>query len=215
MGGSPVRSSKIACRSAGRGGPSSAPTLCTTPPNVASNTCSGGACGIGSCSAGFYNVDGTVSNGCECQDDSSSTNCTAPTNGGSAAAGANFLLPSSTTFGKIPLAGGSDYYSVAFPQNSDFMMHGQGTPTVVFAANGGTEFRMEVRTAGNCTGTALACGNGGTALGDQSWTFNDSCTNAGLNCSSRSVAWPASILIRVFRAGVNNSCSQYQLRVTR
>jgi len=194
-----------------------ATTLCSTPPNVASNTCSVGTCGIGSCNATFYNVNGTVSDGCECQDDTASASCTSPTNGGSHNTGANVVLPSATTFGKLPPASASDYYNVSFPINLDYMNHGSGTPAVSFAANGGSEFRFEIRLPGTCTNTALACGNGGTASGNTSWTFADTASGSLVsnNYSTRAVTWPASILIRVFRPAAAASCSQYQLRITR
>jgi len=194
-----------------------ATTLCTAPANVATTTCTVGSCGVGTCDPGYYNVDNAYANGCECQDDASSTNCAAPTNGGALNAGGSALLPSATTTGKIPLPSQSDYYIMTFSQNTDFMMHGTGAPTVTFAANGGAEFRFEMRTAGSCGATGiLGCGTGSSsASGLTSWSFTDNCTSGGNNCSTRTTGWPSSVLIRVYRPAVGNSCSQYQLRVTR
>ena len=48
--------------------------VCSTPANAVAG-CSGGACGIASCNAGYANCDGLVSNGCETNTSTSVANC--------------------------------------------------------------------------------------------------------------------------------------------
>src|SRR5687768_3621162 len=47
--------------------------------NVASTSCSGGVCSVLSCNSGFLNLNGTCSDGCECQQVLPSASCGAPT----------------------------------------------------------------------------------------------------------------------------------------
>jgi hypothetical protein len=187
---------------------------CTLP--NATSVCTASNCAIMACTAGFYDVNATAADGCECQEDATSQTCASPTNAGALNAGGSVVLPSATGLGKVVTAGGSDWYVITFSQNSDFMQHGTGTPAISFAANQNSEFRFEVRT--NCT-TVANCGTAvGTATGLTSWSFVDNASGAlsNLNYSTRMVSWPSVIYVRVYRANqTTQSCSGYQLRVTR
>jgi hypothetical protein len=156
-----------------------------------------------SCNSGYFDVDGAAANGCECQDDTASSVCAAATNLGMITTGG-----SATYSGKVPAVGGSDWFEVAFPGTG-------GTPSVDFSVNDGTAFRFEVL-LDDCANGIAGCGTApmpGMATGLTSWTFTDN--TPGSAFSTRNIAWPARLFIRVYRVSAGASCGGYTLRVTR
>jgi hypothetical protein len=174
-------------------------------PANASGDCTTGTCNIGMCAAGWHNVDGVASNGCECQDDTSSLVCSTATSLGTLSASGATVSRS----GKIPLATLSDWYVVSFPTPRT------GTPQINFTVNDGTAFRFEV--VGSCGGAALGCQSGSpSATGLTSWSFVDNASTPGPNqWSSHSATWPVTLFIRVYRVTAGSYCGGYTIRAMR
>ena len=172
----------------------------------ATEVCTSSACAIASCTSGYFDVDAVAANGCECLEGTPSAACTTPISLGSLGAGASALGPVTN----IVAAGGADWYSVSYPFSATFLLHGAGTPQVVFSRNDGAAFAFEVRVPG-CPGAPFPlCG--GTLT---SWQYSDTCVAGGTNCSTRNSSWPGSVYIRVFRITGGASCGSYQLSVSR
>lgn len=88
---------------------------------------------------------------------------------------------------------------------------GGGSPSIELVAADSTMV-MEVRL--RC-GAALACGDS-TARELTSWSFVDDASEEGLGAySTREVAWPETVYVKVSRRGGPVSCEQYALRITR
>ena len=163
--------------------------------------CMGGACVV-SCPTGQAVCGGTCV-------DASSLSCGARIDLGTVGAGTS----TGTELRRLPLAGQEDWFLVRFPETPDFRRHGVGRPRIRFATNEGDTFRLEIRAT--CTGGASACGSGGSATGRTDWSFNDSCTRSGTNCSTRRVGWPNAVLVRVTRRTGGTDCSRYSLSISR
>jgi hypothetical protein len=164
-----------------------------------------GACHIVSCAATAFDVDGQYADGCECLDDLNAAACATPTNLGSMNPGD----PAISAIGRVPDPNASDWFTIQFPAAG-------GTPDIKLSVNDGTAFRFEVKA--DCT-TDLTCmmEDAGTAAGVTEWQFNDNCqgdTNPGA-CSTRNVAWPSTVIFRVFRTTAGASCTSYTVSITR
>lgn len=197
-------------------------TMCPPPANthIASVACNSGLCQVGTCDAGFYDLDRALpapmgfANGCECQDLGSSNLCSA----------AQTITPSATTgavsaTGTIPLAmGSSDWYVVSFPTPA---AGAQGAGTIrIRLLTGHPEFQLEVRGAqsgATCSSPVFGCsangGGGASATGVQEFAFTDNTAASGW--LTRPNPWPGTVYIRVFRATTTVTCASYQLSVVR
>lgn len=190
-------------------------TLCPPPGGgVAVTAClAGGMCTISSCTPGFYDVNGTYADGCECVDTGGAATCGMAINLGSLGPGTSTTSP----LGTIPLPGLDDWFRVQFPPLNMPNLAGVGTPRIVFSTNDGGAYRFEVQSDG-CAGV-LPCGGGAgsaTALDDWSMTDNAGDTGGGLtDYSTRATAWPAQVYVRVYRRTPGTSCARYQLSITR
>jgi hypothetical protein len=182
--------------------------LCPLTSEVATTACTSGACHIVTCSAAAFDVDGRYDDGCECLDDLNSAACATPTNLGSMNAGD----PAITAVGRVPDPNGSDWFQIQFPSA------GAGTVDIKLSVNEGDAFRLEVKA--DCGSGQLGCmvEDGGVGIGITEWQFSDNCqgdTNPG-RCSSRSVAWPSTVIFRVFRSvAAGTSCASYNVVITR
>jgi hypothetical protein len=165
----------------------------------ATMSCSTGSCAVSSCAANFYDVDGVPSTGCECADDVFGGSCAAATSLGSVTTGAAV-----TRNGKIPMAGALDWFQVTFPATG-------GRPSISLPTNEGNVFRFDVL-IGTCPSAIASCG-AGAASGLTSWSFEDNVAGSGF--TTRDVAWPTDIYIRVYRVSAGPSCANYTLSVTR
>jgi hypothetical protein len=186
----------------------SSSVLCPPTANVAATVCGGGAgCSIGACNANAVDVDGNYANGCEVVDEGNGGSCGTATSLGTLGVGAAVNTLSST----IAIGGSSDFFFVSFPPLG---ANGGGTPRIRFTRNDGSIFRFEV-TSG-CPAAPLGCGSGGTATNLQEWAFVDDQSIPGpRQWSTRDVAWPSPVYVRVFRTTPGTSAAQYQLTLTR
>jgi hypothetical protein len=169
-------------------------------PANASGSCSSGSCLVTSCSANFYDVDGTPSNGCECQDDGNASVCSSAGYLGTVAPGT-----SASASGKTPAASSpSDWFYVDFPTA------GSGTPTLALTVNDGNIYRFDVQLT-DCAGGSTACSSG-SSVGLDTWTFTD---NASPGYTMRGQTWPARVYVRVFRITSGQSCAGFTLTASR
>lgn len=116
----------------------------------------------------------------------------------------------------LPALGQEDWFRVEFPMASDKNLNGSGVPTIDFAINESNAFRIAVFNA--CGAGGVSCGSeGGVATNRTAYRFDDSfCAPTAQGCTTRNVAWPTSLYIRVTRVGgADTTCAQYQLRVAR
>lgn len=133
-------------------------TACTG--NVTGTSCSAGACGITSCTAGWFNVDKLnpdkgCANGCECQQKTVSSLCNSaiPMAATPLALGTNVAVTANL------VAGNDAYYQVSFATNTSLSFH----PKIVLT--GSNEFFFDVLNA--ACGASPSCTDRGSASGLQ------------------------------------------------
>lgn len=127
---------------------------------------------------------------------------------GTVASGSSF----DTALEYLPNATDESWFRVSFPQNADFREHGTGLPRVRFVTNDSGVFRLDIRSA---CGTTMVCGNGTSADNRTDWYFQDTCTNANTNCSTRGTPWPTTVYARVYRVATGTGCERFRLRISR
>ncbi|MEZ4296816.1 MAG: hypothetical protein R3B70_17755 [Polyangiaceae bacterium] len=173
--------------------------------NTSLTQCTAGACGIQSCQAGYYNVDGLCSGGCECQASNVSQSCNTP-----ASLGTINIGGSATTSANLVPLGTEAWYTVTFTGNTNPAYH----PRVRFTTNPGSAFQFDIRT--NCSGGTLGCGvEGGNSNGKTDWETFNGAGSAGYYNPIPPVGNNGTILIRVYRkAGQPLSCGTYTLTVS-
>lgn len=114
--------------------------------------------------------------------------------------------------------GAEDWYRFEFPLDANNPRPAAGVPSISFAVNEGGDYRFEVyRDCGaQVYGQGLASEFGSNAPPLLEWTFND-LDPGGVEQTAyaENVLWPAVVWVRVFRAQNADTCSNYQLQVTR
>ena len=146
--------------------------------------------------------NGTVDNG-------PSTTCAAAIDLGTLNAGATVFTR--TDF--VPsTAGAEQWYLVRLPLNADMNQHGTGTPQIRLV--GSASLRFEVRSS--CAGSPLVGGTGSPATGLTSWSFSDNAATPGPAAyTTRNIAWPATVYVRVYRVSAPTTCATQTLTVSR
>lgn len=170
--------------------------------------CSGGTCRVSTCDARFFDVNGADSDGCECADDAYAASCAAATSVGSVDPGSGV-----SRTGKIGSSAGSDWFVVRFTPASGA---GGGAPRIRFTVNEGDAFRFDV--TGVCSGTETlgSCGDGGGLTRLTEYDFTDNASIPGANqYTSRTAAWPTTVLVRVYRINGGLSCANYTIEFAR
>jgi len=179
---------------------------CPNTTEVMSTACTGGMCSVLTCVAGWVDVDGVYSNGCECQDSGNATACATPT-----AVGTLQLGQMVTKTGNLPRAGQDNWFQVTFAGTGNASYH----PKVVLSANPNNAFLFDI--LDGCGGSGLACGDGGNATNRTIWEVS---VTAGDPTGQTYAAVPAvgsggTVWIRVHRVGGGMpSCDQFQLTIS-
>ncbi len=184
---------------------------CAVPANASGVTCASFACQVSTCNSGYYNVDGSYANGCECHADSVSNSCGSATNlgtvtiNGSGSVTAN-IVPSTDV----------DWYKIEFQTGATCSFGPKITLTT-----GGAPVAMQVR-ATSCSGSGLACSEGGTssaASGYTSWAFGytSSCGNhltidPTPEHTGSFINVPTVLYVKVFATGSSSTCMPYTLQ---
>jgi hypothetical protein len=168
--------------------------------NVASFSCTSNTCSVGSCAAGYFDVDGLCANGCECQAAPVGT-CAVPLALGTLMVGGQAIVN-----GNLVPAGTDTYYQVTFSGNTASAYH----PHVSLAGNPNGEFAFDI--LNDCSGNSPTCVDvdGGQPLGLTEWETQ---YQSGVLFSAPSFAAIPSVgtvLIHVYRvAGIPADCNTY------
>ncbi len=159
-------------------------------------------------------TDGTTTTGTtglDC-DDGLGNLCGNPYDLGTIAEGETVMSQTST----IITAGVADWFQVAFPAIN---RPGGGTPSISFLQNDDDAFVFDVFTGMPCGGEAASCGEGGDensqATNLTEYTYTDDQPDCCAPPDDSMVPWPGQLYIRVYRADEGDTCSAYQLTLSR
>ncbi len=206
--------------------------LCPNPPHTATTQCNGSSgCGILSCSANYYDVNGTFPDGCECAAAPSPVTtgnaCGAAVNMGTLA---DNTAAKVTVTGNVPVAGREIWYTFLASDDAD-TAGDEYHMDVRFLTNPSNIYRMDVYRSGcpGSGGTQLASGE--TQQTDWYTDFNQTNTPPGpcpgpLPCGEGNCNGPpaadgknfcnnnsATYYVRVYSVGAP-SCSAYSLQLS-
>jgi hypothetical protein len=169
--------------------------------NAMTTQCNMAMCSIQTCKPGFYNLDGKYDNGCECADTTAAKTCPTATSMGTVALGGT-----TSRVGVLPVAGGENWFQVAFAYTTAATYH----PKVSLSAASGDLVVFDLHS--NCTGGTLSCAvEGGASTTRTIWE-----TTGGGSAGSLTFAPTPSVgslFIRVRRANGTASCANYTLTV--
>ena len=171
---------------------------CTLTSNASATTCTSSACRITGCSANFYDVNSTYSDGCEC-------NATGVNNGcGGEAVGSIGVNSTINKTNVLPGGSGEHWYNVTFVNSGNTY-----APKVVLT---GTGYRMDLYA--DCSGTqvtqfgqATGCSEGTATTGLTTWETSNT---GGLTPGFPNPAPSVSMYVRV-RAVSNTACTGYTI----
>jgi hypothetical protein len=174
------------------------PSDCPLTSQSSGTTCNNGSCQITGCNGGFFDVDGSYTNGCECADNGAGNACGSASALGTLAPGAQ-----TSVNGTLPPQGQEDWYLVTFTVNSN------GHPHIFFNSNPGNLFRLEI-VNGSCGGGDSGCGNeGGVAGSVTDWEM------ANTQCAVPPCTIPVvpgsggTVIVKVTRTTAGLSCVGY------
>jgi len=176
--------------------------LCPPALNTATRSCVAASC-IYTCSAGYYDLNANMSDGCECVDDSSASACAGATSTISLAVGGSRVL-----LGTIVPFGEEDWYQILFPLGA--RGPAGGNPRIVLTGPNASNFVLDFYRT--CALTA-ACGTG-SATGAGTFNFID---DASVVYNLNNTPWPDTIFVRVRGATAQTVCAsaQYEITITR
>jgi hypothetical protein len=181
--------------------------MCPPTSAVSVTYCGGGDCAISSCVAGYYDVDGFYSNGCECADDGIGGTCGVATDYGVIGVGGG-----TSVVGRLPSNAVEDWVRLAFPPVSS--RPGGGTPTIQFSARPDSSYLFDVYF--DCSGGVAGCGNtGGGAYGVDHYSFVDNQSYGTNAWNWNPWSWPSVVYIRIYRTSSGLTCQNYQIDVSR
>jgi hypothetical protein len=186
-----------------------APVDCGPEPGVATYTCSTstGACGIGMCNSGCYDLNMMYSDGCECCDDTLGKSCQTPTGEGQLTLGQTVNVQ-----GQLPVANESDWLQVSFSNEGTKTFHAN----ITFTANPNNEFVFDL--ASDCNGTLIACGEGGSCQGKTQWEefYGSQATGNPGDPNWQPIGALPALYIRVYRASGSTTatCDQWALAIS-
>jgi hypothetical protein len=115
--------------------------------------------------------------------------------------------------GLIPTATGGDWFTVTFSNESSTSFHGK----ILFTANPGMQFVFDIIQT-SCTGTGLACGEGGKCTSKTEWEESYAGVNPPgdpTNASFTPIPAIGAVFIHVYRSATSETptCDQYSLQV--
>src|SRR5581483_438864 len=180
-------------------------TDCNAGPHVTATTCNVGTgqCHIGSCLNGYYDLDGTFQNGCECADQNKGKTCGSATAIGALPQGATL-----TSTGNLPGPTIENWFSVSFTGTAQ-----ASNPKVVLSTNPGNQFKLDVFS--DCSqGMVAACSEPGQSprgitTFEMKNTMGDPTGNG--TGSTPWVSASGTFYVRVSRNGSNATCDTYGL----
>jgi hypothetical protein len=190
---------------------------CPPTSEVATTTCAGapgGKCEILTCipGSGWYDVDKSYANGCECQDDTVSKTCSSPTSLGSIGVGA-----SAAKAGALPGVGEADFFIVTFPPagRTDPSYH----PKIVLTAAAGIVFDVTVDCALAVSCSDPASGAGLSSTWEEFGTGPNNpvvCTTGAGFCGGAALGsgGDGTLYIKVYRSsGTPTTCAEDQFTI--
>jgi hypothetical protein len=121
--------------------------------HAATAQCQGGACDVATCESGYFDINGTFSDGCECTaTDTIANSCgSAPT----------YAAPTTLSGGNLMPSGDVDWYKFTFATNGTCIK-----PKITITA-GDSNIKMDVFT--NCSSGATLCGTSESSIGVRNW----------------------------------------------
>jgi len=162
--------------------------------------CTSGVCGIGTCVAGWVNVDGTYADGCECQDDAYGKTCATVTSEGTVSLGQSINFS-----GVLPVAGEENWFEITFPDYNTATFH-----AVISIAGAGFLFNVYDPT---CASTALACADGGSSTARTVWEVSETDTNSPID-TFPAVGTAGVVYVEVYRGTGAPTCTSYTLTIS-
>lgn len=116
-----------------------------------------------------------------------------------------------TLMGNLPTLRDEDWFHVQFPPESMPNMPGGGMPSIM--VEGDSTTIIDIRTS--CTAGPVICGEGSN-VDMTSYSFVDDQSMPGpMQWSTRDIAWPAEVWVKVGRNGGPANCDDYSLTVMR
>jgi hypothetical protein len=179
---------------------------CMLPPNVMTANCTNGACGIGTCTPGWYDVNGVYSDGCECQGVANGTACATATTVPPLNIGGM-----TTATGNLPGMMDENWFQISFSGNTNTAYH----PHVTLTTNPNSEFKFDV--SSDCNKTALICAveANGPSTGLTEWEVKYTAGDGGPTFKPiPAVGNNGTILVRVFRPTGMPTCDNFVLTIS-
>jgi hypothetical protein len=164
-------------------------------------SCSG-SCVITNCTPGWGDIDGTMTNGCECGGlDSLAKTC------GTASQQAVSVGATVDVTGKLESATDADWIRFNFTNRAAPTTY---HPRVQLVDDGGGQFAMDVQTS---CGTFAQCGDG-TGQNVTTWEMSHTYT-AGASCCGDGTPHVTTVRVRLYRKNADAAtCSSYTVRAT-
>lgn len=184
--------------------------LCANTGHVDTRVCNGmSGCGIGVCSAGYWDYDHIFGNGCECDLTGGGASCSAAHSLGPVAVGGT--ASASANIGP----GTSAWFSASFAPNPSGARG--GVPTITVSPPGA----FSIQVMPNCAGGSFVCTASGDVVNSSSpgittFAWGDT-TSPTAFTSQAQPAWPTNVIIQVTRASTPTTCGEaaFTLSVTR
>ncbi|MBI5478167.1 MAG: choice-of-anchor D domain-containing protein [Deltaproteobacteria bacterium] len=172
--------------------------------HAATAACQGGVCEVATCDSGYFDINGTFADGCECTaTDSIANTC---------ASAAQYAAPVTLTGNNLMPAGDVDWYRFTFSTNGTCIK-----PKIVITS-GDPSIKMDVYT--NCSSGTTLCSGSETSVGIRTWEVTyPSCADhdpAVDPVPDTGTFWqlPLVFYVKVYAAGTPTSCLAYTLAVT-
>jgi hypothetical protein len=180
-------------------------TMCArehgSPPGVTLWDCSG-TCSITGCTSGTADLDGIISNGCECGGlDTLPASCAATT-GTSVGVGSTNIVT-----GKITTAGESDWIQFNFTDRTPPLTY---APHVQLSPAGPSDFLMDVQTTCGVNANCADRNSVGIEVWDREWNY---ISGPGFPYTN-SISHITSVRVRVYRPDGSTSCNSYTVTAT-